>query len=248
MKNTIRLGLAASLAGALALLGAAYAQSSAGGSSSGSSSMGTSPGSSDTATGGGGAHAGTGSTVAGAPSAGKKIDAKLQSDLEKLHAGNQAEIQAAQLGAANAQSADVKGFAEKMQADHTKMDEQLTSAAQTLGVSLEGKTFAKEQQSAQKSWQKVQSKTGGDFDKAYMSQMVKDHEGALKVAKDAEKNAQKEHQTELASALQGGQTKIQGHLDEAKHIQKSLGKGGGTAAHGASPSMGTGSSGPSSGQ
>ena len=246
MRNAIRLGLVAGLAGAVVLLGSAHAQSSSG--SSGSSSMGTSSGSSDTATGGGGSHAGTDSTVTGAPSAGKKINKKLQDDLEKLHAGNQAEIQAAQLGAANAQSADVKGFAEKMQADHTKMDEQLTSAAQTLGVSLEGKTFAKEQQSAQKSWQKVQTKTGGDFDKAFMSQMVKDHEGALKVAKDAEKNAQKEHQTELASALQGGQTKIQGHLDEAKHIQKSLGKGGGTAAHGASPSMGTGSSGPSSGQ
>jgi putative membrane protein len=246
MRNAIRLGLVAGLAGAVVLLGSAHAQSSSG--SSGSSSMGTSSGSSDTATGGAGASAGTGSTATGAPSAGKKINKKLQDDLEKLHAGNQAEIQAAQLGEANAQSADVKAFAQKMQSDHTKMDEQLTSAAQTLGVSLEGKTFAKEQQNAQKSWQKVQTKTGGDFDKAYMSQMVKDHEGALKVAKNASQSAQKQHQAELASVLQGGQTKIQGHLDEAKHLQKSLGKGGGTASSGSSSSMGTGSSGTSSGK
>jgi putative membrane protein len=281
MKNVTRIGLAAGLAGALALFGSARAQSSTSGSgtgsgstgspsgvgagdttrgdtgapgsqgssatgSTGSSSMGTGTGSSDTATGGSGASAGTGGTASGAPSAGKKLDKKLQDRLEKLHAGNQGEIQAAQVAMQSAQSPDVKQFAQQMQTDHQAMDQKLTDQAQTMGVSLEGKTFQKEQQSAQKDMQKFQSKTGADFDKAYMGQMVKDHEKDLKEVKGAAKDAQKSH-PELASALQGAQSKIQSHLDQAKQVQKSLGKGGGTASSGSSgsSSMGTGSSGSS---
>jgi putative membrane protein len=207
-----------------------------------SSGMSGSTGSSDTATGGGGASAGSSSTAAGTASAGKKVDRKTQDDIEKLHAGNQAEIQLAQLASQNASSPDVKAFADQMQTDHQQMDQQLTSQAQTLGVSPEGKTFQKETSSAQKDMKKLQSKTGKDFDKAYMSQMVKDHEKDLKAVKGAVKDAQKNKHTELASTFEDAQTKIQSHLDHAKQVEKSLKSGGGTASSGSSSSsMGTGS-------
>ncbi len=272
MKNTIRFGLAAGLAGALALLGSAQAQQDTtrgsagsgtgagdsgamapgtGGNSHGSSAV-DSPSSetgsrsgtatSDSASGGGGASASSSDTATGAPSAGKKVDKKLQDDLEKIHAANQAELQMAQLGAQNAQSEQVKDFAQKMQSDHQQMDQQLTQQAQTMGVSLEGKTFQKETQSAQKGLQKLQSKTGTDFDKAFMSQMVKDHEKDLKAVKGAAKDAQKGNQPELASALQDAQTRIKGHLDHAKQLQKAVSKGGASAAAGSSSTSGTGSS------
>jgi putative membrane protein len=277
MKNMIRYGLGAALAGALAL-GTAFAQGTQGdpgktgeGTGSGSpnsvgkgdtgrtsdsastgsgksssdtsSGMTGSTGSSDSATGGGGASAGTSSTAAGTASAGKKVDKKVMDDLEKLHAGNQAELQLAQTAQQNAQSPDVKQFAQQMQTDHQQMDEQLTTSAQTAGVtSLEGKTFQKETQSAQKDMQKLTSKTGQGFDKAYMDQMVKDHEKDLKEVKGAVKDAQKSHQNELASTLQAAQAKIQSHLDMAKQVQKSLGKGGTASSSSGSSSMGTGSS------
>jgi putative membrane protein len=232
----IRYGLGAALAGALAF-GTALAQSSTGG----SSGMSGSTGSSDTATGGGGASAGSSSTAAGTSSAGKKVDQKIRDDIEKLHAGNQAEIQAAQLASQNASSPDVKAFADQMQIDHTQMDQQLTSQAQTLGVSPEGKTFQKETQNAQKNMQKLQSKTGKEFDSAYMSQMVKDHENDLKVAKSAASDAKKSH-PELASTFLAAEGKIQSHLDHAKQVQSSLKSGGGTASSSShSSSMGTGS-------
>jgi putative membrane protein len=229
MNNVTRLALSAGFAAALALPGPARAQSS----------------SPDSASGGAGPSAGTGSTVEGAPSAGPKMNRNLQGDLEKLHEGNLGDLQAAQLGATHAQSPGVKQFAEQEQADHTQLDQTLTAAADALGVSLEGETFQKEQRAAQKDWQKVQSRTGADFDKAYMAQMVKDHEKDLKVAKDAVEHAQKEHQPELAVSLLGAQRKIQSHLFQAKHVQKSLEEGGGTASSGSSSSsaMGTGSSG-----
>jgi putative membrane protein len=226
MKNAIGFGLAAGLAAALALAGAAGAQQDTSGGTAGT-------GSKDNVTGGGGASASSGNTMAGAPSAGQQLDEKLKDQLEKIHAANQGEVQLAQLGATNAQSAEVRQFAEQMQSEHRKMDRQLDQEAQTLGVSLEGKTFQREQQGVSKELQKLQSRTGKDFDKAFMSQMVKAHQSAVKDVGDASKQAQKGKQTELASLLQATETQVQGHLDHAKQVQRSLEK----------PKQGTGSSG-----
>ena len=253
MKNLTRFGLAAGLAGALALLGSAQAQNTKegpAGSGTGSGApegvgqgdtgrMGQSPSSgpaagdtgskamtpsSDRATGGAGASASASDTATGAPSAARKLDKGLEEKLEKIHAANQAEIQVAQLGATNAQSPDVKEFAQKMQSSHETMDQQLTQQAQTMGVSLEGKTFQKEQQSATKDMEKLQSKTGQDFDKAFMSRIVKDHPKASKEVKGAASDAKKQKQPELASMLQEVETQMQGHLTHAKQLEKSVGQ------------------------
>lgn len=276
MKTVIRYGLGAALAGALALGGAARAQtdvkngpagtatgsgspesvgqgdtgrqgssaSSGGAASQGDTSSGMtgSTGSSDQATGGGGASAGTSGTATGTSSAGPKLSKSLQDKLEKLHSDNQAEMEQAKLAAENAQSPDVKQFAEKVQSDHQQLDQKLTDQAQTLGVSLEGKTFQKEQQSAQKDTQKLQSKTGKDFDKAYLSQMVKDHKKDAKEVGSARKEAQKQHQAELASLLQQAETGINGHLHHAQQLEKSAKSGGTASGSTGSSSMGTGSS------
>ncbi len=247
MKNMIRFGLATGLAAAIAAFGVAGAQTSTGQpgsgtgsgspdsvgkgdtgrsgsstSSGGSTSSDRSSGSSATgSTGSSGATAGSASTGAG-----QKVDKKLQERLEKIHAGNQAELQLAQLGAQNAQSPDVKQLAQAMQTEHQQMDQKLTQTAQSMGVSLEGKDFQKRQADAKKDAEKLQSKTGKDFDKEFMSRIVKDHESSVKEVKDAASDAQKGKHQELASLLQQTQTQIQGHLDHAKQVQKSLDQSG----------------------
>jgi putative membrane protein len=237
MRNLIRTALATGAAGLLVLGGAARAQQQQMGQGTGGSGS-----SSDTASGGGGASAGTGNTMSGAPSAGAKIDPKLQGQLEKIHADNQAEVQLGKLAEQNAQSPEVKKFGEKMQTDHQKGDAKLTAHAETLGISLEGKDFQKAQEEAAETTKKLESKTGAEFDKAYMARMVKDHEGDIKTVKDAQKRAEKAKQPELAATLGQLATGMQTHLALAKQTEKSLGKGGAAASSGASTS-GTGSSG-----
>jgi putative membrane protein len=242
MRNLIRSGLATALAGALALGGLALAQQGTqpGGGGGGSSSGGAA-GSSDTATGGGGSTAGSGSTASGAPSAAPKIDKKLQGKLEKIHADNQGEVQLAQVAQQNAQSPEVKQFAEQMATDHQRFDGKLSDVVQNMGGSLDGKDFQKAQQANAKDVAKLQSKTGKDFDKAYMGRMVKDHKKDLKEVKAATKSAQKANAPELTALLQGAQGGLQKHLDHAKQVQASLKKGG-------SSTSGTGSSGGGTGQ
>jgi putative membrane protein len=206
MKALIRAGLAAGLGGALAFAGVARAQQD------------------KSASGGAGPSPGSGSTLAGAPSAGPKIDETLTSELERLHAGNQGEIQLAQVALEKAQSPEVKSFAERMRSEHEQMDGELIQVAQAAGVNLEGKAFQKEQQAAAKQAKKLKSKTGAAFDKAYMTAMVKGHEETAKTAKDAAQRAQKVNEPELLSALQKAETQVQSHLAQAKQVEHSLGK------------------------
>jgi putative membrane protein len=211
---------------------------------------------------------GAGSEAAGRQAAGQtgaqKVDKGLQERLERLHATNQAELRKAQLGAQSAQSPEVKQFAEQMQNDHQRADQKLTETAQSAGAtSLEGETFRKESEKHKKELDKLQSKTGADFDKAFMSRMVKDHESAVKEAEKAAKDAKKGNHTELASMLEQSHSGMKGHLQHAKQLEKSVdqrgeqrqgrrppGATGGTGAgsdSGSSGSMGAGSRGDTGG-
>ncbi len=81
------------------------------------------------------------SSDTGATAKGKKVDKGLQDRLEKIHAANQAEIQMGQMGAQQAQSPEVKQYAEKLEKDHQQADQKLESAAREAGIQLEGKAF-----------------------------------------------------------------------------------------------------------
>ena len=85
---------------------------------------------------------------------------------------NMAEIEAGKLALANAQSAEVKTYAQLMIDDHTKALSDVTALAQNKGVTLPTELDAKHKAMAAKL-----SKLKGDkFDQAYMKQAgVADH-------------------------------------------------------------------------
>jgi putative membrane protein len=231
MRMTIHGWRGAVFAAAIALGGTASAQTS------GSSSSGT--------TGSSGSSGSSSSEMSGSSSrSGGKLDKSLDEAVQKLHAANQGEIQSAQLATQTAQSQEVKSFAQHMMTDHQQNDQRLQQLAQTMGASLQGQAFDKMQKKSQDEMQKVQAKTGAEFDKAYMKMMIDDHKKDVKEVESAAKDAKKQKQTELASFLDQTHSKMQMHLQEAQRIEKSLGKGGASAQSGSSDSatQGTGSS------
>ncbi len=272
MANWNRWAVAAGLAGALAVFGPAWAQngSSAGAAGSGTSTgdtaskqgsdqtsgTGMSQGSSTSDSGSTGERAAgstmgssdrtaAGSSATGAAASGK-VDKKLEEDLQKIHAANQAEVHMGQMGQQQATSSEVKDFAQKLEQDHQKLDDQLTQTAQAAGISLEGKGAESQQKAADKEMKKLQGKTGPAFDKAFLSMMVKDHEKDIKETKKAASQAKKDKQTELASLLDQAVTGMQGHLATAKQLEKTVAQGKSAGSMGGSSSTGMGSSGSSS--
>ncbi|MFT3917546.1 MAG: DUF4142 domain-containing protein [Anaeromyxobacteraceae bacterium] len=222
-----RYWMSAGLAGALAVAGPAFAQSGTTGEAQGSQG------------------ASTRARSDGSSARSGKLDDDLTKAMEKLHAANQAEVQTGQLAATQASSQQVKDFAERMVKEHGKNDEQLQQLAQTMGVTLEGKEFQDAQKDKQDDAKKLQSKTGADFDKAYMSLMEKDHDKDMKELQKAAKKAHDKNHAELAAFFDETHKTVMGHHTMAKTLEKQT-KDGHRTATGTSRS-GTGTSGTGSG-
>jgi putative membrane protein len=149
-----------------------------------------------------------------------------------------------QMGAQMAHDEQVKQFAQKMVDDHQQGDQKLTQWAQQQGVDLtSSKAYQAKLKEAKKDMQKVHGKSGAAFDKSYMATMVKDHEKDSKDVKKLADQARKENQTELAAMLDQTHTAMQGHLEQAKQIEKATKSGGTRQGRKGATTSGTGSSG-----
>lgn len=128
--------------------------------------------------------------------------------------GGDAEVQLGQLAQQKSQSNDVKQFAQKMVSDHSQMaDKWFKPVAQQLGVS-EPKGPSKKDK---KEIAKLQGMSGEDFDREYITMMVKDHQQDLKDFKD---EAQVAQDPSLKQVAEQGSNIISQHLQLIEQIAK----------------------------
>jgi putative membrane protein len=123
----------------------------------------------------------------------------------------QAEVEAGKLAQKKASSDEVKKFAAHMVEDHGKMLEEQRSMAKSKGAQLPAQP-KNEHQSALK---KLDGASGEQFDRAYMDQMVKDHEKTLKLVQET---ASKAKDPDLKQAAEKAAPEVQKHLELAKQI------------------------------
>ena len=127
---------------------------------------------------------------------------------QALSAGDK-EIAAAKLAEKNGSDKAVKDYAKMLVTDHTAMGKKVKDAA---GTSVTEPTTPPDTSA-------LDGKTGKDFDKAFVDQMVTDHQNAVALFDNASKNASTDKAKSLASdAL----PKLQKHLDEAQKLQASM--------------------------
>ena len=102
----------------------------------------------------------------------------------KAAMGGMAEVAGGQTASTQATDAAVKAFGSQMVTDHSKANDELKTLATTKGLALPSEPD-KEQK---KTLAEIAKKTGKDFDKAYMKDMVEDHEADVKEFENAAKN------------------------------------------------------------
>ena len=152
-----------------------------------------------------------------------KKEAKKKSELEgqdmkflrEMAQGNLAEVQAGKMAQGKAQNPEVKKFAQHMVEDHGKALSENRSLAKSKGVQLPSAPAKKHQDAAKK----LEQASGARFDRAFMQQMVKDHEDALKLHQEAAKTAKDK---ELKAAAEKAVPVIQKHLEMAKSTAAAL--------------------------
>jgi putative membrane protein len=151
------------------------------------------------------------------PSAGAPTSAQDFSErafITKAMEGGMAEVQLGQLAQQKSESNDVKQFAAKMVNDHGQMgDKWLKPVAQQMGISAPSGPSKKDK----KEMEKLQGLSAQDFDREYITMMVKDHQKDLKEFQSEAQTAQNPTVKQIADK---GSQVIQQHLQIIEQIAK----------------------------
>jgi putative membrane protein len=127
--------------------------------------------------------------------------------------GGIAEVQLAQLTLQKSSNEQVKQFAQRMVADHTKMNEQMKPVAQQLGVAIPTEVSKKDK----KTLSELQGLSGPAYDQAYIKDMVKDHKKDLS---DFQMEASSGQDPTVKDAANQGSQVIAQHLQMIQQLAK----------------------------
>jgi len=139
----------------------------------------------------------------GATKAASKLSAADKTFMMNAAKGGMMEVDMGKVAAQNAQNADVKKFGNRMVTDHSKANGELMALAKEEGVALPG------------------AKSPGKWksDKAYMDDMVKDHQADLA---EFQKEAQSGTDPDLKAFAAKGAKMVSQHLKMAQETQGKL--------------------------
>lgn len=154
--------------------------------------------------------------VIGGPTLAHSVTAKvLASDKQfmvKAAQGGMGEVALGQLAVSHGSGSDVKKFGERMVTDHTKANNRLIQVAAGKGVTLP-KVPGPEEQATKARLSKL---SGAAFDKAYVDDMVKDHE---KDVADFQKEAASGKDPEVKMFAATTLPTLKMHLQMARSLQ-----------------------------
>lgn len=132
----------------------------------------------------------------------------------KAASGGMMEVELGNIAQQNAASQRVKDFGSMMVRDHSKSNDELKSLASAKGLTLNADSLMNIHKTH---IENLRKKTGADFDKSYMSMMVKDHNEDVNLFKKSSSGA-------ADADLKGWAGKtlpvLQMHLDSAQAINK----------------------------
>jgi putative membrane protein len=133
----------------------------------------------------------------------------------KAAAGGMAEVELGRLATQKASSDKVKQFGQRMVDDHSKANDELKQVASTAGIELPSEIDSKSKATIEK----LSRLSGAEFDKAYMADMVRDHEHDVAEFARAAKHADSPVGSFAGKTL----PTLREHLKMARDVEKEVG-------------------------
>jgi len=130
--------------------------------------------------------------------------------------GGMAEVELGKLASEKASSDEVKQFGQRMVTDHSKANEELKQVATSKGVDVPKNLNAKHKATRDR----LAKLSGADFDKAYMKDMVQDHE---KDVSEFRAESTKAKDSEVKGFASKTLPTLEEHLSQAKSIAPKVG-------------------------
>jgi len=148
--------------------------------------------------------------VTGSETTEASLDEEGATFLKKAAVGGIMEVEAANIALTNAQSADVKNFAQQMLTDHTKANKELKELATRKKIITPDALPADDQIHIDA----MKKMNGSEFDKHYIAMMVTDHEKTVKLFEQGKQNKDATLKTWATNTL----AIIEGHTEKAKEL------------------------------
>jgi putative membrane protein len=126
--------------------------------------------------------------------------------------GGMAEVELGKLASDKGSSADVKQFGQRMVDDHSKANDELKEWAQKANFTLPAQLDAKHKATHDR----LAKLSGPAFDRAYMRDMVKDHQEDVAAFRKASKSL---HDADLKAFASKTLPTLEEHLQQAKKVQ-----------------------------
>lgn len=165
----------------------------------------------------------------GAGQGGGALSSTDRQFLMKAAMMDMAEIQTGRLAVSQGASESVRQFGQRMIDDHTRTSQQLMQMASAAGFAPPQTLDSKHRAAADK----LARQTGAAFDRAYMKQMVKDHQEAVSLY---QRQSTRGTMPELRAFAAATLPALQEHLTMARSMAN--GGGGGSMSHNGNMSSG----------
>lgn len=164
-----------------------------------------------------GSRAGTGTSQKG------EITKTTQKFVKEAASGNTLEVETSRLALQKSQNSDVKGFAQMMIDDHTKVGEDMKAALKEAGLPPPAdKLTPKHQETVDK----LNKADAGKFDAQYVDAQIKAHEEAIALFSQYAKNGDTQQLKQFAEAKLPS---LEKHQTMARDLQSKMGAGTGTS-------------------
>ncbi|MDX5348050.1 MAG: DUF4142 domain-containing protein [Hymenobacteraceae bacterium] len=135
--------------------------------------------------------------------------------MTKAASGGMMEVELGKMAQEKAQTQEVKDFGAMMVKDHSAANEELKQLAAQKNITLPDSMSEGHMDHVKE----LREKTGMDFDKAYMSLMVEDHQEDVEMFEEAANNMQDADVKAFASKTV---TTLRQHLDKAKQVKEKV--------------------------
>lgn len=134
---------------------------------------------------------------------------------------NQIDVKTAKLAKEKSDNSDITDFANTMINDHNAVIEKAVELAKSLEVEPQENALSKKLMTdAKKKRSKLQEKSGGNFNKAYINHEVKYHKAVIKTIEDI--LVPNTSNSQLKDLLEGVLPALNAHLEQAKNVQDEL--------------------------
>ncbi|MCK9276063.1 MAG: DUF4142 domain-containing protein [Syntrophales bacterium] len=141
------------------------------------------------------------------------VSAQDKKFVEEAATGSMMEVRLGEIASQKAENEEVKNFAQTMINDHGKASDELKTIAQQKGIEVPQELNKKQQ----KKIDTLSQLSGMEFDRAYMDEMVKDHQKDVKAFR---KQAEKGRDPDLKNFAATTADTLEQHLELAKNINQ----------------------------